>query len=214
MEVVAGMLMCGQGNSACQPTTVRWLGSAARYCCCAAVLIVLVAIARWAPAQTVQGGTTINREYAIKAAFLYNFLKYLQWPANATPAEGQPFVIGVFQDNPFDTALDTIAKTKKVAGHPIEIRRLTSIEGVRECQLLFVSGAVPLPQQNAVLRAARNAFVFVVGEDDDFLQRGGHAQFYLEGNKVRFAFSADAAKREDLKVSSKLLALATIKPSH
>lgn len=154
----------------------------------------------------------VNREYAIKAAFLYHFSTYVEWPADAFPADGEPFVVGVYRSDPFGGALDEIAKSKTVAGHPIEVRVLKSADGVASCQILFVPNSVTGEQRAAVLRAARGSHAFVVGETDDFIERGGDAQFFLEGNKVRFAFSEEATKREDLKVSSKLLSLAKIIP--
>jgi hypothetical protein len=129
-------------------------------------------------AQDPNAGSVIDREYAIKAAFLYNFLKYLQWPANATPAEGKPFVIGVFQDDPFDKALDTIAK--KVAGHPTEIA-LSSIEGVRVSTCSFLGAA--MPQQNAVLRRAIP--VFVVRRMMIFAAGGTHSSIWKRQSSLR-----------------------------
>jgi hypothetical protein len=69
---------------------------------------------------------------------------------------------------------------------------------------------VPVPIQNEVLKAARDSHVLTVGESDDFIDRGGAAQFFLEGNKVRFAFNTDVTAKKELKISSKLLALAKI----
>ena len=153
----------------------------------------------------------INREYAIKAAFLHRFSNYVQWPADEFPSLGEPFVIGVFETNPFGTALDQVAHKKKVDGRAIEIRLVTSVEEALECQILFVPKSVPLAVQNTVLHATHNSPVLVVGESDDFVKRGGNVQFYLEENRVRFAFGAD--NPGDLKVSSKLLAIAKIIPS-
>ena len=208
------MLFYGQRLGTHPTFKTSWPGATARSVCGVAMPLLLIALGGLAGAQNPSPGAVINREYTIKAAFLYHFSTYVTWPTSVAPAEGKAFVIGVFQSNPFGTALDTIAQTKKVAGHPIEIRRLTTLDGLHECHILFVPSSVPAIQQDAILRATRESFVFVVGEVDGFVERGGQAQFFLEGNKVRFAVSDVAAKREDLKVSSKLLALATIKPSH
>lgn len=156
----------------------------------------------------------INREYAIKAAFLYHFSTYIQWPPEMLPTETHPFTIGVYRENPFGSALKKIAETKTVDGRQIVIQRTTTPDEARHCEILFVPGSVPREQQNAVLRALRGSPVLVVGESDGFVSRGGDAQFFLQGNKVRFAFSANITKQEDLKVSSKLLALAEIIPSN
>ena len=175
-------------------------------------LLVVVAwgCAGIAEAQSVT--SIIDREYTIKAAFLYHFSTYVEWPPNAFPASDQPFVIGVYQTNPFGSSLDQIAKTKKVTDRSIAIRKLTSVDGLQTCHILFVPASVSAAQQDAILGATQGSLVLVVGETDDFIQRGGDAQFFVEGNKVRFAFSAEVAKRSDLKVSSKLLSLAKIIP--
>jgi hypothetical protein len=178
-----------------------------------AISIMVIALGGTpAVSQDSAQGEVINREYAIKAGFLYHFLSYIAWPAESLPMEGEPYIIGVYQSNPFGTALDEIARTKKLDGHPIEIRLIRSPEGVRQCHVVFVPASISLPQQNAIFRAEEGAHVLVVGESGEFVERGGDAQFYIEDNKVRFAFSSDAARGEEHKVSSKLLALAKIIP--
>ena len=166
-------------------------------------------------ATVVQGqdqAGVINREYAIKAAFLYHFSTYVTWPTGALPDKSQPFVIGVYQTNPFGTSLEKIAKSKTVAGHPIEIRRVTSPDEVSACQVIFVPESVRATELGAVFKAAQDSPVLIVGETTDFVERGGGVQFFVEGNKVRFAISVDMTKRDDLKLSSKLLSLAKIVP--
>jgi YfiR/HmsC-like len=152
----------------------------------------------------------IEREYAVKAGFLYHFSNYVDWPADSIPSPSEPFVIGTFGTNPFGSVLDQLAHKKKVDGRAIEIRLVTSVAEAKQCQILFVPNSVPLQTQFNVLQATIHSPVLVVGETDDFVERGGNVQFFLEGNKVRFAFGATALKRDDLKVSSKLLALAKI----
>jgi hypothetical protein len=154
--------------------------------------------------------TTIDREYTIKAAFLYHFLTYIDWPEGTFRDSSQPFVIGVFETDPFGVVLDKIAATKNVAGRPIEIRRLTSTEKLLECHIVFMASTVDAAAQKNVLTTLANSHVLCVGETDDFVERGGAAQFFVEGNKVRFAFNTDVVDRKNLKVSSKLLSLAKI----
>ena len=158
----------------------------------------------------VQQVTTIDREYTIKAAFLYHFLTYIDWPEGTFRDSKQPFVIGVFETDPFGAVLDKIAATKNVAGRPIEIRRLTSTDKLLECHIVFMAGTVDAAAQKKVLATLANSHVLGVGETDDFVELGGAAQFFVEGNKVRFAFNTDVVDRNNLKVSSKLLSLAKI----
>ncbi len=154
--------------------------------------------------------TKIDREYTIKAAFLYHFLTYIAWPEGTFSDSKQPFVIGVFETDPFGAVLDKIASTKNVAGRPIEIRRLTSTEKLLECHIVFMAGTVDATAQKNVLSTLANSHVLCVGETDDFVELGGAAQFFVEGNKVRFAFNTDVVDSSNLKVSSKLLSLAKI----
>ncbi len=158
-------------------------------------------------------GNVISREYAIKAGFLYHFSTYIKWPRDVFPGDGKPFVIGVYGRNPFGGALKTIALRKKVDGQPIEIRHITSVQEALACQILFIPRTVSLEEQAAVLKATSGFPVLTVGETDDFVQRGGTVQFFLENNKVRIAFGEKSHLRDDLKVSSKLLTLSKLIPS-
>jgi hypothetical protein len=177
-----------------------------------AAMLLLAAGSPRVAAQSSDQAAVINREYAIKAAFLYHFSSYVEWPANVFPAEGEPFVIGIYQTDPFGSALDKIAATKTVAGRPIVVQVVKSPVDLIRCHILFVPMSVSTEQQDIVLQRARDALLLVVGESDDFVQRGGDVQFFIEGNKVRFAFSAEFTKGSELKVSSKLLSLAKIIP--
>jgi len=154
----------------------------------------------------------INREYAIKAGFLYQFSKYVTWPPDVFPAAGKPFVIGVYGTDPFGDVLTKIASRKKVDGQAIEIRRVASVREALACQILFIPKSVSLREQTAVLKASIDLPVLVVGETDDFVARGGNVQFFIEGNRVRFAFGEKAHTRDGLKVSSKLLTMAKMIP--
>ncbi len=163
-------------------------------------------------AQTMDETAVINREYAIKAAFLYHFLTYVEWPPNAFDDPEQPFIIGVFNTDPFGEVLDKIARSKTAGGRPIEVHRLTSMDDLASCHILFIPKSVPVSTQDAVLAAIHGSHVLSVGESADFVDRGGAAQFFLEGNKVRFAFNTDVVADTDLKISSKLLSLAKTVP--
>ena len=171
-------------------------------------MIALISLAPGTSAQPVLTSATINREYAIKAAFLYQFLNYVDWPADAFADDSAPFVIGVHDANPFGNVLNQVTKDKKVAGRPVLVRSVSSASNVTKCHILFVPKSVPKAVQDAVIQAAIGSPVLTVGESDDFISRGGAARFFLEGNKVRFVFNQEVIAKNNLKVSSKLLALA------
>lgn len=178
------------------------------------MLATLVLVGLVASRCTFAQAQQIDREYTIKAAFLYHFLTYIDWPTGTFADPQQPFVIGVFQTDPFGAVLDKIAATKNVGGRRIEIRRLDTTDRLLDCHIVFVPGSVPMQTQETVLRLLTASHVLAVGETDEFVKAGGAAQFFVEGNKVRFAFNTDVVDRSNLKVSSKLLSLAKIVTTH
>jgi hypothetical protein len=176
----------------------------------AILAVVVLGLSFFTATVQAQQVTTIDREYTIKAAFLYHFLTYIDWPEGTFVDSKQPFVIGVYQTDPFGAVLDKIAATKNVEGRPIEIRRLQTTDKLPECHIVFMAATVEAAVQQNVLSLLANSHVLCVGETEDFVELGGAAQFFVEGNKVRFAFNTDVVDRSNLKVSSKLLSLAKI----
>lgn len=192
------------------PNGLRWMHGIGRQLGRALALWTIIALTIGHVAAQTPTGAVINREYAIKAGFLYQFLNYVEWPADALADETAPFVIGVLGTSPVGNVLNQVVKDKKVGGRSIEIRNLSSASEASKCHILFVPKSAPKPVQDAVLKAADGSHVLTVGEADDFIDRGGAAQFVLEGNKVRFVFNKEVVAKNNLKVSSKLLALAKI----
>jgi hypothetical protein len=148
-------------------------------------------------------------EYELKGAFLLNFARFIEWPAEAFPSDKTAFSICVFGADPFGAALDDIARGKTINNRELIIRRSNKPAEVKTCQLLFVGDADTkrLPE---LLENLKGTSVLVIGEIDGFAQRGGGMQFFMENGKVRFLVNVDAVQRAGLKVSSKLLALAQI----
>jgi hypothetical protein len=170
-----------------------------------AVPLILVAL-HGTPAWA--GGFPAS-EYDVKAAFLYNFALYVEWPKDAAVPESDPFVIGVLGTDPFGHALDALAREKDVAGRSIVVQRFPSLSELRPCHILFVSSDADqsLP---AVIEMARVMKTLVVGDSESAALRGAAIGFVLRDNKVHFSANPAAAKRCGLTVSSKLLRLADI----
>ena len=152
----------------------------------------------------------INREYAIKAAYLYQFGHYIQWPADSFADDQSPFVIGVLGEDPFGDALDEIARDKKIDGRKIVVRRFASVEDYKPCHILFVSSSVMAADKLSSIQKSQNFPVLLVGESPGFAQHGGTINLFIEQNRIRFEVNMEVAKREQLKISSKLLSLAKI----
>lgn len=164
--------------------------------------------------QAQSGEAVINREYPLKALFLYNFGGYVEWPAEAFQSAEQPFVIGIFGTAPLEENLAEIAATKKIGGRKIVIRHFASLDAIKPCQILFIARDTSRQNQRLAVEKLRNQPVLIVGESQGFAGQGGSVNFFIESNKVRFEINPESAKQRNLKISSKLLSLAKIVPSN
>ncbi len=153
--------------------------------------------------QQVSAENLSSREYEIKAAYLFNFIKYVDWPTY-----GDTITIGVLGGNPFGTAL-TPLNGKTVKGRRLLVKQLASVRDGQNCQIIFVSSSEKsrLPEIFESLKSAR---VLTVGETQGFASGGGIINFVEENNKVRFEINADSAHRTGLTISSELLKLAKL----
>ncbi|MBI2820275.1 MAG: YfiR family protein [Acidobacteria bacterium] len=147
-------------------------------------------------------------EYEVKAAFLYNFAKFVEWPSTAFPAPDSPVIIGVLGEDPFGEALELTIAGKLVQGRPLQVQRGQRIENVESCHILFFSSSQrrPLPE---LLGQLRSLPVLTVGEEEKFIEQGGVIRFLLDDNRVRFDINNLSARKAGLKISSRLLALAS-----
>ncbi len=145
-------------------------------------------------------------EYQVKAAFLYNFTKFVEWPASSEWPPG-PFVIGILGTDPFGPLLDLLVKTKTAGGRRIEVKRFARLQDLEPCQMLFVS-ASESREVGLIVRNLEGRKVLTVSETPKFLAAGGMLNLTLSGNRVLFEANPRAAEREGLRFSSKLLQLA------
>jgi hypothetical protein len=155
----------------------------------------------------VRSAADASLEYRVKAAFLYNFAKFVTWPTQVFPAADAPVVFCLAGDDPFQELLDSTTKDRKVEGRTIVVRRLTADAPLAGCHLVFSSDTDGARVAHVLQRAA-GAGALTVGEADDFLPRGGMIRLLVEEGKVRFDISTRSAERAGLKVSSQLLKLA------
>lgn len=168
----------------------------------AAFAVVAIALPGRAEAPTL--------EYQVKAAFIYNFMQFIEWPDDAFEGPDSPFVVGVFGADPFDGALEKTMAGKSVGKRQIEVKKFRSIEQIERCHVLFFPAA-ETERARAVIggpRAGRG--VLVLGETDGFVELGGTIEFLTEDNKLHFEINVEAVDKAGLKVSSKLLKLAHI----
>ena len=161
----------------------------------------VVALSVWGTALA----QTAN-EYDVKAACLYNFTRFVEWPA---ASDGAPFCIGVAGGDPFHGALDRLVTGRTASGRGIAVRRFKTGDAPGGCEMVFIPGS-DLAKARAVLASIHGAAVLTVGEALGFSKRGGVIEFSVEDNKVKLTINLDAAQRAHLQVSSKLLSLACV----
>ena len=156
----------------------------------------------------VRGETPESREHAVKTAFLYNFAKFVDWPPESFKNEAAPFVLGIVGADPFGPALETL-KDKTVKGRKLVIRKLSRLENLEDCQIVFISGSEK-GSLRPILSTLKNHNILTVSDIDRFASQGGMIGLVTVGNNVNFEINLDAVQQSKLKFSSQLLKLAKI----
>ena len=143
-------------------------------------------------------------EYGVKAAFLYNFTKFVDWPPGADQGD---LALCVFGEDPFGRSLETLAQGERLEGRRLVVRHPAALGDLKACHVLFVSRS-ERGRTREILSSLGDAPVLTVADLDGFLDQGGIIGLIVEENKVRFQIRQDVAERSRLKISSKLLSLA------
>ena len=184
---------------------------------CVALSLVCAPAALHAEPDSIQ-------EYQIKAAFLYNFLKFVDWPKETMPDGNEPITLGIIGKDPFGNAFEPV-KDKDVRDKKVVVKRFKSIadlkklgengkdeldrqiEAVKKCHLLFVCSSEKEYLKD-IVNAVKSRPVLTVGDTEEFLQSGGIISFVMDDQKVRFEVNLTAAEHAKLKIRSQLLRLA------
>jgi hypothetical protein len=168
----------------------------------AAIAFAAVLSGGLAAAQPPQPG-----ERAIKAAFLYNFTKFIDWPESAFAEPEAPFTVCVFADAAFHEHVMAIMQGEQVRSRPVVVVRRAVPNGLATCHMAYFGR----PEADAAARwmgQLRELPILTVGEGQRFMQMGGHIAFHLEHDRVRFSVNRTRAEAAHLQVSSKLLRVA------
>lgn len=176
---------------------VGWIGAAG--------LAVLCAVA--AVPQPAGEANKDFTEYEVKAAFLVNFAKYVEWPEKAFPEADSPFKIGVLGPNPFGDTLERLTGDQELNGRKMAVERSDDIKELSACQIIFLAG----PDRKSTttdLEALKELPILTVGEQAGFAEQGGTVNFVVVETKVKFEINVASANRTELKVSPRLLKLA------
>ena len=151
----------------------------------------------------------VSQEYQVKAAFLYNFAKFVDWPSAAFANDNAPITVCVYGKDPFGATLDDTVRSKTIGARGFAVRRPKSPKDMAGCQIAFLAGSAG-DQLKDFLAVLDSSSVLSVGEDPHFAEQGGHVQFVMEGGRIRFLINVDSVNRAGFKMSSKLLALAKV----
>jgi len=155
------------------------------------------------------GDTPSFSEYQVKALFLFNFAKYVDWPAETFPATNSPITIGVLGQDNFKDSLKHVVEDKNVNGRAIVIKRVSADADLGGCNILFISSSEK-SRLEEILAKTGALPILTVGEHEQFLQKGGVINFTLKDGKVRLEINLVAARKTKIQISSKLLSVADV----
>jgi hypothetical protein len=146
-------------------------------------------------------------EYEVKAIYLYNFARFVEWPSKVIPAQDTSFNICVLGQDPFGPALNATLTDETIGGKSVVAKRIPTPQDAVNCRVLFISSSEDL-RLKQILAALDDTSVLTVSDMPQFTRRGGMVQFILEGNRVRFAVNLVPTERARLILSSEVLKLA------
>jgi YfiR/HmsC-like len=148
-------------------------------------------------------------EYQVEAAYLYNFGRFVEWPAKGTTAQTSRFIVCILGEDPFGQALDTTLAGETIGNQRVVARRISSPQMSGDCQILFISSS-EANRLNKIIEALDKAAILTVSDIPQFSQHRGMIQFVSEENRIRFEVNLTATQRAGLTLSSELLKVATV----
>lgn len=157
-------------------------------------------------AQVAANGIMVDK---LKAAYIFNFIQFVEWPTRTFVGEMDTVVIGVFPGNSVGQALREIVDGESVGGHPLIVRDLKEAKEARRCHVVIIPSQEETRVED-ILRSLRDMPALTIGETEGFAERGGAINLFISGNKLRFAINPLTLKSHELKVSSRLLRLGII----
>ena len=150
-------------------------------------------------------------EYQVKAAFIYQFINFIDWPPSSNFNNSPSINLCIIGDDPFGRAIDDM-RSETIKGKKPAIRRYASYEEARNCHIIFIPASEKY-HAGQILKATRKSTALTVGDMEEFAGKGAIISFFIEENKVRFIINTEAAKRSGLKISAKLLKLSKVTSS-
>ncbi len=174
-----------------------------------AFLLLLVTSLSYPSAAFTDPGKGPQMEYAIKASFIYNFTRFIQWPQNSFFSANDEFVIGIVGDNPFGKNLDLLAAKKKIQGRKVIVKYFPTPDKIRKSHLLFIT-SIKKNKTKEIVNTFKTKKVLLISDTPGFAELGVAINFHIRKQKVRFEINRKALEKAGLKASSQLLNLGKI----
>lgn len=173
------------------------------------LLICIVLASAWIflSAASLDAQQTGPNEFQVKAAYIYNFGKFVKWPADTLASQSGSFTICVLDQDPFITILQSTLAGESVGGKPVVVKRLPHTQAASACHILFINSTEGRDLK-AILAAVYDSSVLTVSDMPDFSKRGGMIQFVSQGDRIRFEVNLDGAEKSHLIFPSELLKVA------
>ena len=176
------------------------------------VSLIIIPLTLGSTAPVAAEPSKLDREHKIKAVFLYNIMNFITFPDDVFPGDEDAIVLGVVGEDPFGEILDKVFDGKSFSGRPVKIRRIRDLESRPQFEGVHVMylGSLDHEALEKVLNLLRVSRILLISDMKGFAEMGGTINLVVKENKVRFKINSDAVKRHTIKISSRLMSLATI----
>lgn len=146
-------------------------------------------------------------EYKVKAVFIYNFTRFVEWPAEKFNDASAPFIIGVYGKDAVSKFLEEAVAGETLQGRPIQVQKISNLQNINNCHLVFLSNSEK-DEMKAFISEAGNNGILTVSDADKFTENGGMIRLFTRHGKIGIQINAEKARAAGLGISSKLLSLA------
>ena len=157
-----------------------------------------------APGAHADTGGKLTQEYDLKAAFLFNFAQFVDWPADAFPSPSTPITIGILGEDPFGRSIDEVVAQETAHGRALVVRRYPAADRIDACHILFIAASEAGRMESVLALLARRS-ILTVGETKEFTEHSGIITFGVKQHRLRLRINMAAARAARLTISSKLL---------
>jgi hypothetical protein len=178
-------------------------------CYCLVKVVSILVLLMFCSPDLITAQTNTQSEYKVKAIFLYNFTRFIDWPNNAFASNEEPFKIGIVGTDPFGVYLEETVRGEKVSGRSIVVERYKNMKEIKNCHMLYINVTNQRDIKNIVTSVGEKK-TLTISENPEFVKWGGMIRIYSDDNKIRIQINDAAARKAGIKISAKLLNVAEV----